>query len=121
VGHIFINRRDRQAALASIEEAKKHIVGGTSVIFFPEGTRSRDGRLGSFKKGAFRMALDLGLPILPVTLIGTRQVLPADSVDLLPGAARLVIHPPVAIDGFDTDTLQDLMDRVRNIIAEPLG
>jgi 1-acyl-sn-glycerol-3-phosphate acyltransferase len=62
LGHIFIDRSDHAAAMASLEAAKKKIVNGTSVMFFPEGTRSRDGKLKRFKKGAFRMAVDLGLP-----------------------------------------------------------
>jgi 1-acyl-sn-glycerol-3-phosphate acyltransferase len=120
VGHIFIDRSDHQAALRSLEEAKAKIVDGTSVIFFPEGTRSRDGRLRSFKKGAFRMALDLDLPILPVTIAGTRAILPPDTRDLRPGRAALTIHPPVPTDGYTLDTLPELMDRVRESVASAL-
>ncbi len=58
------------------------------MVFFPEGTRSMDGRLQPFKKGAFRMATDLGLPVLPVTLAGTREILPAKSLQLFPGGGR---------------------------------
>ncbi len=82
LGHIFIDRSNHAAALATLETAKERIVDGTSVIFFPEGTRSRDGQLKKFKKGAFRMAVDLGLPILPLTVTGTRDVLPAGTSDL---------------------------------------
>ncbi len=98
LGHVFIDRSNREAALRSINQAKSRIVDGTSVLFFPEGTRSRDGRLGSFKKGAFRMAVDLELPILPVTITGTRDILRPDSRDLRPGRATLTFHPPIAVD-----------------------
>ena len=93
LGHIFVDRSDTEAAIRSIEQAKRRIVDGTSVIFFPEGTRSGDGRLLPFKKGAFRMAIDLGLPILPVTLVGTRDILPPNTMRVFPGRARLIFPP----------------------------
>jgi 1-acyl-sn-glycerol-3-phosphate acyltransferase len=118
--HIFIDRSNHAAAMAALDDAKKKIVDGTSVMFFPEGTRSRDGRLKRFKKGAFRMAVDLGLPILPLTVTGTRDVLPADTSDLMPGRARLIIHPPVSVDGRTVEDCQGLSDEVREIIASAL-
>ena len=120
MGHIFIDRSNHQAALETLESAKAKIVDGTSVMFFPEGTRSRDGKLKRFKKGAFRMALDLGLPVLPLTVTGTRDVLPAGTSDLLPGSAKLVIHPPIAIDEHSAEGCQQLMDRTREVIASSL-
>jgi 1-acyl-sn-glycerol-3-phosphate acyltransferase len=120
LGHIFIDRSSHTEAIQALERAKTKIVGGTSVIFFPEGTRSRDGRLKRFKKGAFRMAIDLGLPILPVTVTGTRELLPAGTSDLLPGSARLVIHPPQSVDGIGPDDLPVVMNSVREAIASSL-
>lgn len=120
LGHIFIDRSNHTAAMASLEQAKKKIVDGTSVMFFPEGTRSRDGKLKNFKKGAFRMAVDLELPILPLTVTGTRNVLPADTSDLMPGSARLIIHPPVSVAGKTADDCPDLANEVREIIAAAL-
>jgi 1-acyl-sn-glycerol-3-phosphate acyltransferase len=119
--HIFIDRSDRAAAVATLEDAKTKIVDGTSVMFFPEGTRSRDGKLRGFKKGAFRMAIDLGLPILPLTVTGTRDVLPADTSDLLPGSSRLIIHEPIPVDGMTRDDCSALSDRVREVIASGLS
>lgn len=120
IGHIFINRSDRRAAVKSINAAKKKIVNGTSVIFFPEGTRSRTGELGRFKKGAFKMALELDLPILPVTIMGTRDILPPDTADIFPGSALMIIHKPVFVKDYNEDDLQKLSDTVRNIINMPL-
>lgn len=120
LGHIFIDRSNHAAAVATLEDAKRKIVGGTSVIFFPEGTRSRTGELKGFKKGAFRMAVDLGLPVLPVTVIGTRNVLPAGTSDLMPGSARLIFHPPVVVDGLEKKDCQKLMDEVRAVIDSGL-
>ena len=120
VGHIFIDRSNHEKALASLAAAKEKIVNGTSVIFFPEGTRSRDGRLGAFKKGAFKMAVDLRLPILPITIVGTRDILPTDSVDLFPGRARMIIHKPIDTAGYTDDNLDELVDRARSVIESGL-
>jgi 1-acyl-sn-glycerol-3-phosphate acyltransferase len=120
IGHIYIDRSNHQAALASIEAAKDRIVNGTSVLFFAEGTRSRDGNLGRFKKGAFRMALDLELPILPLTLSGTRKVLPPATRKLFPGVASLTIHEPVTTEGLTEKEIPELMNKVRDIIASAL-
>jgi 1-acyl-sn-glycerol-3-phosphate acyltransferase len=120
LGHIFIDRSDHAAAMATLEEAKRKIVNGTSVMFFPEGTRSRDGKLMRFKKGAFRMAVDLGLPILPLTVTGTRDVLPADTSDLMPGSARLIIHPPIPVEGLTANDCAQLSNQVREVIASAL-
>jgi len=120
LGHIFIDRSNHAAAMATLDEAKKKIVNGTSVMFFPEGTRSRDGKLMRFKKGAFRMAVDLGLPILPLTVTGTRNVLPAGTSDLMPGSARLIIHPPIPVEGLAATDYSHLSNQVREVIASGL-
>jgi len=120
LGHIYVDRSNREAALASIEAAKARIEGGTSVLFFPEGTRSRDGHLRVFKKGAFRMALDLNLPILPVTITGTREILPSDTLDLYPGRAKMIIHPPIPITDYSVRDLDALMEETRRVILSGL-
>lgn len=120
VGHIFIDRSNHEKAVASLRAAKEKIVNGTSVIFFPEGTRSKDGSLGVFKKGAFKMAVDLRLPILPITIVGTRDILPTDSVDLFPGRARMIIHKPIDTSGYTDDNLDELVDRARRVIESGL-
>jgi 1-acyl-sn-glycerol-3-phosphate acyltransferase len=117
VGHIFIDRSNTAAALNSINEAKSKVINGTSVIFFPEGTRSTGGHLGRFKKGAFKMALDLQVPILPVTISGTRAILPTNSFDLFPGRACMTIHPPIDIAGYNDENIDALMARTRETIA----
>lgn len=120
VGHIFIDRSNTEKALASINAARKKVVNGTSVLFFPEGTRSLDGNMIPFKKGAFKFALQMGLPILPVSVSGTRDILPANTMDLLPGKAKLTIHPPVAIENYTDETVRDLITKVRESIATGL-
>ena len=117
LGHIYIDRSDREAALASINAAKEKITGGTSVLFFPEGSRSKDGQLKAFKKGAFKMALDLDIPILPVSINNTRKILPSNTADLFPGSASMHIHPPISTEGYNDSNIQELMDKVKEIIA----
>ncbi len=118
IGHIFVNRSSATAALASIEATKKKISNGTSVIFFPEGTRSLTGEMGQFKRGAFKMAFDLNLPILPMTIKGTRNILPADSIALLPGKASLTIHPAIDISKYSSNDMGKLMEDVKRVISE---
>ncbi len=118
--HIFIDRSNTKAALETINNAKKNIVNGTSVMFFPEGTRSEDGNLQEFKNGAFKMALDLGIPILPVTVRGTRQILPPGTLDIFPGKAEIVIHPQIEIGNYSHDTLEGLIQEARTVIKSAL-
>jgi 1-acyl-sn-glycerol-3-phosphate acyltransferase len=121
VGHIFIDRSDTKSAVASINKAKDKIKGGTSVVFFPEGTRSVNGQLRPFKKGAFRFALELGVPILPVTIRGTEKVLPAGTFDIFPGKAEMIVHKPIAVSNYTTDKMPELIDRVKKVIASELN
>ncbi len=116
LGHIYVDRSRREAALASIEAAKTRVTDGTSVLFFPEGTRSRNGQLKSFKKGAFHFALDLQLPLLPITIEGTRQILPSDTLDLFPGRATMTIHAPIDIQGYRRESIKELAALVRQKI-----
>lgn len=120
LGHIFIDRSDTKKAVESINAAKKKIVNGTSVIFFPEGSRSFDGVMKPFKKGAFKMALDLGLPILPVTLSGTRKILPKGGIDLRPGGVTMTIHKPISVEGYSEETITELMDKTRAVMNSTL-
>ncbi len=114
--HIFIDRSNTQAALESINSAKKRIVDGTSVLFFPEGTRNPRGKMLPFKKGAFKFALDLNLPILPVTIVGTEKVLPKGTINLLPGEVEMKIHEPISVEGYDDAGIDMLMQEARQVI-----
>ncbi len=120
LGHIFIDRSDTKSAVASINAAKTKIVNGTSVLFFPEGTRSGDGEMIPFKKGAFKFAIDLGIPVLPVTINGTRKILPKGGMDLMPGGATMIIHKPISVKGYSEEKIDKLMDQTRMIINASL-
>jgi 1-acyl-sn-glycerol-3-phosphate acyltransferase len=95
VGHIIVDRSNPEAARRSIQEALERIRDGVGILFFPEGTRSLDGHLKPFKSGAFRLAEEQSLPLLPITILGTRDILPSKTFKLSPGKARLVVHPPI--------------------------
>jgi len=118
VGHIIVDRSNPEAAKRSIEEALERIGDGVGILFFPEGTRSLDGRLRPFKSGAFRLAAEQGLPILPVSIVGTREVLPAKTMKLFPGKVRLVVQPPIEPEGLSVVALKE---RSRDAIAAGLG
>ncbi len=118
IGHVFIDRSNSEAAVASINAAKQRIKNGTSIMFFPEGHRSEDGNLIPFKKGAFKFALDIGLPVLPVTILGTRDILPSNTTDLFPGKAKMVFHEPIGIESYNEENIEDLMEEARKRIQK---
>ena len=98
-GHIFVERNNPQQSRKSVADAMKRVGNGVGVLFFAEGTRSVDGKLLPFKKGAFRFAMNQQLPILPVTIIGTRDIQKPKSLQIFPGKISMVIHPPIEVDG----------------------
>jgi len=118
VGHIFIDRTDHESAIKSLSIAKEKIVNGTSVTFFPEGSRSPDGIIRAFKKGAFNMALDLNLPILPVTITGTKEILPNKTIDLFPGKVVMRIHEPISVKDYSAENINELIKKAREIMVE---
>jgi 1-acyl-sn-glycerol-3-phosphate acyltransferase len=121
VGHIFVDRKNRERAIASMQAAGRSLEPGVSVMIFPEGTRSPDGRMREFKKGGFMMALELGLPILPVSISGSRHVLPGHTMRLLPGFVRVQVHEPIAVAGLAVEDRERLMDQVAAVIRSGLS
>ncbi len=120
VGHIFIDRKNPKHARRAIGEALVRLGKGIGILFFAEGTRSPDGRLLPFKKGAFRTAIEQQLPVLPVTLIGTRDILPPKSLKPFPGRVRMVIHPAIETGGMSPAQIEDLMNKVKKTISSTL-
>nr|GEW89312.1 1-acyl-sn-glycerol-3-phosphate acyltransferase 1, chloroplastic isoform X1 [Tanacetum cinerariifolium] len=117
MGTIPLKRMDRKSHLQTLKRCMELVKNDGSVFFFPEGTRSRDGRLGAFKKGAFSIAAKTGVPVVPITLIGTGKIMPTGMEGLLnPGMVKVVIHQP--IKGDDADIL---CTEARNVIADELS
>ena len=110
-GHIFINRSSAMAAKHSLERAEAQLKNGVSLVVFPEGTRTKTGELGVFKRGAFRVATDLGLPIVPVTIRGSFERLPRNSFNVCPGTIELIIHKPIDVAPFLPDHSSDLIQK----------
>ncbi|MCQ2052073.1 MAG: 1-acyl-sn-glycerol-3-phosphate acyltransferase [Bacteroidaceae bacterium] len=105
-GHIFIDRTSRKDAAGGMTAARKALVNGMSVTIFPEGTRTKDGTLGRFKKGAFSLAEELHLPLLPVTINGAYNVLPKGRWYLQCHRMSITIHKPIQPKGLPEDDAQ---------------
>lgn len=114
--NIFIDRRDTRRAMESIRHGMERLPPGASVMFFAEGTRSRDGTIREFKKGGFLVAVEAKLPILPVTVNGGRNVLPPKSLVFSPGRIQVVVGDPIDTSAYDRDTLDELIRRARDVI-----
>ena len=115
--NIFIDRSDPASAIRSIRQGMDRLPPGTSIMFFAEGTRSMDGTIQPFKKGGFTMALENGLPILPVTVNGSRRILPKKSLVFTPGDIEVVVGDPVETTEYTPEQLPELMHRTRQVIV----
>ena len=120
LGCVFVDRKNHSAAIDSIEKAKTKIPQNACVLFFAEGTRSRNGQLMPFKKGAFRFAYETGQPILPITIKNSIKLLPSDSLDLIPGIVDVFIHPPIPVRKTRWEDMDQTIELTRKIIASPL-
>ena len=117
-GHVMLNRVDRRSQLKCLQSCIELLSRGASVLFFPEGTRSKDKRLQGFKKGAFSVAVKAGAPVVPITLVGTGDVMPNGAEgEMYAGRVRIIVHPPIASKGRDAD---ELAEEARAAIASAL-
>ena len=117
IGHIFIDRSNPIRAKHSLDQAKQSIIDGNCSIFlFPEGTRTRNGQVGRFKRGAFTIARDLHLPIVPVSIIGAYEVLPKGLNCIIPGLIKIRFHQPIDTTNLTDNNLNETIDQVRTII-----
>lgn len=119
-GYISIDRSNRKEAFRSIDLAAARIREGTSIVIFPEGTRSLDGRLKSFKKGGFHLAIKAKRPIVPVSISGTFSILPKKGFKLTPKNARLFIGEPVPTEDVTANERGWLISEIRRRIQEHL-
>jgi 1-acyl-sn-glycerol-3-phosphate acyltransferase len=115
MGHIIIDRSNSTRAVESIQHAAHKLVNGMCILFFPEGTRTKPGRVVPFKKGAFRLAIDLTLPVLPMTIDGTERLLPSETLDWRPGAVTLRIHPEISTLGLSSNQVDILCSQVEAV------
>ncbi len=121
-GVVRVDRKDRSQSVASLHSATEQLRNGRHIYIAPEGTRSHDGRLGPFKSGGFRMAIEAGARILPVAIDGTRHVLPPRGLVVQTGHRVVVtVCPPIDPKVYGLERRRELTDVVRQAIAEPLG
>ena len=119
-GYIPVDRAHGRKALKSLDEAAQRIADGTSVVVFPEGTRSPDGKLGQFKAGAIVLAIKAGVPVVPVAIIGTHQVLPKGRLLVRPGRVEIRVGAPIAASDYTVKQKQELAERLQSKVAELL-
>jgi 1-acyl-sn-glycerol-3-phosphate acyltransferase len=122
-GFTFVDNSSARSAHKSVQEAERSLQYGRSLIVFPEGSRSPDGHVKRFKRGAYQIAVDQQLPIVPITLNGPYKVMPTGSWDVYPHRMEMIIHPPVLThkkENDDKEQLQKLVDATQKTIFSAL-
>ena len=115
-GHIFIDRRNAKAAMESLKEVEKQLTNGVCTVIFPEGTRTATGEMGRFKRGAFQIALDLGLPVIPLSLSGCFDIMPKGALTVHRHSAHMHIGEPIDLKQFADPN--EAIEAVRNAVLE---
>jgi 1-acyl-sn-glycerol-3-phosphate acyltransferase len=119
-GHLFVDRQHPDRA-GILRRWRALVAEGLSLIIYAEGTRSLDGRVGRFKAGSFLLAIQAGLPVVPVAVIGTRAVMPKNRLRTEPADVTLIVHDPIQPPAIEQPTVRDakaLADRVHAIVAD---
>jgi len=119
-GDVPVIRGDKESARHAMEELRRWLDRRVSVFFFPEGTRSADGTLGQFREGAFRLAIEAGVKVVPLAIAGTEAGLPKHSIVFAPTTATLTVLPPVSTVGLTASDAPRLAETVRGAIARAL-
>jgi 1-acyl-sn-glycerol-3-phosphate acyltransferase len=120
IGVIPVDRRNSAAAVESAKAATAMLKQGKSYVVYPEGTRSPDGQMLPFKKGAFMMAIEAGVAVVPVTVSGATQIMPKGKIAIWPSTVRLTIHDPIPTGGYSRETVAELVSRAREKIMSAL-
>ncbi|MDH4322035.1 MAG: 1-acyl-sn-glycerol-3-phosphate acyltransferase [Desulfobulbaceae bacterium] len=117
VGYIPVDRTHSRAAVKSLDEAAQRIAAGTSVIIFPEGTRSGDGELLPFKSGAMVLAIKAGVPVVPMAIVGTHAILPKGRLLAKPGKVVIRLGEPIETSGYKASQKHELAERLQAAVA----
>jgi 1-acyl-sn-glycerol-3-phosphate acyltransferase len=115
-----VDRENRDAALASVKQAVEYIREGFSFLVYPEGTRSPDGRLRRFKKGSFAIAIEAGIPIVPVACAGAHRIMKKNSLIVRPGKVTVRFGKPIDASAYTVEQRDDLAQRVHDAVAAEL-
>jgi 1-acyl-sn-glycerol-3-phosphate acyltransferase len=114
-GHVLVDRS--RPGAGTVKKMAKLVADGHSLIVFPEGTRSTDGVVARFKGGSFVIALDAGLPIVPLSIVGSRHVMLKGELLVKPGTVTLVVHDPIETAGSSRDAARELAASVQDVVA----
>jgi 1-acyl-sn-glycerol-3-phosphate acyltransferase len=112
-GHIAVERDRPRQAMKGLEQAAQRVREGTCVVLFPEGHRSRSGQIGPFKRGSFHLAILAGVPIVPITINGTRHILKPDTYYVRSGSVEIIIHPAIPTLDLTLQDVEALSEQVR--------
>lgn len=115
-GHVFVDNSSPAARTKTIQKAKEEIVEGVSIMLFPEGARTLSGKMSRFKRGAYHIAYDLKLPIVPLTINGPFHVLKRGTANLRPGKLELIIHKPIPTENISEEDIPDIIEKSRETI-----
>ncbi|MEW6350652.1 MAG: lysophospholipid acyltransferase family protein [Thermodesulfobacteriota bacterium] len=115
-GAISVNRSDSRQAVEQLRKGSNKLRDGWSILIYPEGTRTADGNLQPFKKGAFRMAISTGIPLLPITVNGAFKILPKHTLNVRGGHVTITVSAPIQTEGLTEDALPELMEKTRQAI-----
>jgi 1-acyl-sn-glycerol-3-phosphate acyltransferase len=118
-GHVLV-RRDKPGG-AVFQQVSEMMQAGRSLIVFPEGTRSLDGRVGKFRSGVFRLAIEAGLDIVPVAIRGTHAVMRKKYLTARPGRVSIEVFAPIPVAGLVTEDAKALAERVERIVTDGVG
>lgn len=117
-GHIFIDRQDRTKAVESLRAARQMLEEESpTIIMFPEGTRSPTGELQQFKKGAFVLAIQTGVDVVPASISGSREIMKKGSLLVRPGTIRVRFGEPISVEGVGLENRNELTDRAREALV----
>jgi 1-acyl-sn-glycerol-3-phosphate acyltransferase len=117
IGHIMVDRGNKEQAIESLKLSLSVLSGNTSIMIFPEGTRSKTGALLPFKKGGFHIALHSRFPIVPIAIRGSRNIMRKGKFRIHPGTIEVEIFPPVSTDEYEMGQIGELIEKVRGIIS----
>lgn len=120
-GTIFLDRENKDKSIEALAPAVESLKGGTSVVIFPEGTRSYNYTLGKFKKGAFHLAMQAGVPLVPIVLKNAHDAMPRGKNIFKPTLVEVVVLPPIPTSDWTKSTMNEKIDEVRNLFLNELG
>jgi 1-acyl-sn-glycerol-3-phosphate acyltransferase len=120
-GYLSVDRGDTKNAIISMDAVAEKIRGGTSILIFPEGTRSKDGHIQAFKKGGFHTAIKAGCYIVPIAILNSRDIVPKGSLRIKKGTIKMRIGRPIPVKDYSKENINELITRTREAVISQMG